>query len=90
MTRVLLDQVFRDQPWPFDADFHALLAVSLHRDPSVIRVRIEGLGGKELSEVLVTCWPRISASVRRGALVTVTHAAIRVRHLPVAGDSYAE
>jgi predicted nuclease of predicted toxin-antitoxin system len=35
-----------------DADFHTILAVSGARGPSVVRLRIQGLGAPELAELL--------------------------------------
>jgi predicted nuclease of predicted toxin-antitoxin system len=66
-----------------DADFHALLATSGYCDPSVIRIRQEGLGGAQLAALLMKIWPRIADAVAKGAMVTVTGQAIRIRGLPV-------
>ena|ERR1700739_282370 len=41
-----------------DADFHALLALSGAHQPSVIRIRIEGLRAKDI------CWPTSSLLVK--------------------------
>jgi predicted nuclease of predicted toxin-antitoxin system len=35
-----------------DADFHSLLALSQARQPSVIRIRIEGLRAEQFTELL--------------------------------------
>jgi predicted nuclease of predicted toxin-antitoxin system len=66
-----------------DADFHALLAVSGHASPSVVRIRREGLRGDALAQLLVRIWPDINESVTRGAAVSVTERSIRIRRLPV-------
>lgn len=66
-----------------DADFHALLAVSGFRDPSVVRIRREGLRGEALAALVRTIWPEVSAALQSGAMVTVTEHAIRIRQLPV-------
>ena len=68
-----------------DADFHALLATSGARQPSVIRIRREGLDAQALADLLIDMWPRIEQSATEGALITVTEKSIRVRALPVGG-----
>jgi predicted nuclease of predicted toxin-antitoxin system len=67
-----------------DADFHALLATSGKRSPSVIRIRKEGLGATALAALLQAIWPRVEDALDNGALVTVTERSVRIRHLPVA------
>ena len=66
-----------------DSDFHWLLALSGATSPSVIRIRIEGLRGPELAALVERCWPHIEESVERGALVSITPKAIRIRNLPI-------
>jgi len=66
-----------------DADFHTLLVVHAQQKPSVVRIRIEGLTGRQLAEMLLRIWPRIEEAVAQGAMVTVTRNNIRVRHLTV-------
>jgi predicted nuclease of predicted toxin-antitoxin system len=66
-----------------DADFHAMLATSGERGPSVIRVRKEGLDAGALAELLQAVWGDIEDALTAGAMVTVTDRAIRVRRLPI-------
>jgi len=66
-----------------DADFHSLLATSGERDPSVIRIRKEGLDAAALAALLQGVWPRIGTALHRGALVTITERSIRVRQKPI-------
>lgn len=66
-----------------DADFHALLAVANESGPSVIRIRQEGLKGKDVAALLLAIWSRIETQIQRGAMVTVTEKTIRVRNLPL-------
>ncbi|MEW5783316.1 MAG: DUF5615 family PIN-like protein [Pseudomonadota bacterium] len=66
-----------------DADFHAWLATSGATGPSVLRLRIEGLKGKELAALLERIWPSISSAMSNGAMVTVTPDRIRIKHLPI-------
>jgi len=70
-----------------DADFHAILAVENALSPSVIRIRREGLKGEDLSELIERIWPEIQAQVEAGAMVTVTDASIRIRKMPILGDT---
>ena len=66
-----------------DADFHALLATSGERGPSVLRVRKEGLDAAALAALLQAVWPGIELALADGAMVTVTDRSIRVRRLPI-------
>ncbi|WP_139556677.1 DUF5615 family PIN-like protein [Methylotetracoccus oryzae] len=66
-----------------DADFHTLLAVANESGPSVIRIRQEGLKGREVAALLLVIWSRIEAQIQRGAMVTVTEKTIRLRNLPL-------
>ncbi len=66
-----------------DADFHTLLAVNHYSQPSVIRIRREGLNGAMLAQLLCDIWPKIEKVVEDGAMITVTEKALRIRRLPV-------
>jgi len=66
-----------------DADFHALIAVRQMTLPSTIRIRIQGLRGDGLADLIERVWPHIEEAVEAGALVTVSLGAIRVRRLPI-------
>ncbi|HEV2233965.1 MAG TPA: DUF5615 family PIN-like protein, partial [Terriglobia bacterium] len=66
-----------------DADFHAELALSGAKGPSVIRIRIEGLKAKQLADLLVRVLDRCDDELKAGAMVTVTESSIRIRHLPL-------
>jgi predicted nuclease of predicted toxin-antitoxin system len=64
-----------------DADFHALLKVGGYSDPSVIRLRLEGLRGEELAELLEQVVSAVGNDLRNGALVTVNAKTIRIHRL---------
>jgi predicted nuclease of predicted toxin-antitoxin system len=66
-----------------DADFHQLLAASQSTSPSVVRIRIEGLTGEQLSGILVQVIGAAGAELASGAVVSVTQGWIRVRSLPI-------
>lgn len=66
-----------------DADFHAELAVSGATGPSCVRIRIEGLTGRALAELLQRVWPMISDDLDRGSMATITERSVRIHHLPI-------
>jgi predicted nuclease of predicted toxin-antitoxin system len=66
-----------------DSDFHALLAMSGASGPSVIRIRIEGLRGQAISELLLQVYSTIEHELEAGAVASVTHGRVRVRALPI-------
>ena len=67
-----------------DADFHALLALSGALQPSVIRIRIEGLKAAECSALIRVLLAQCSTDLERGCVVTVQDQRIRIRRLPLA------
>ena len=69
-----------------DSDFHAILAVENAESPSVIRIRQEGLKGPELAELIMKIWPEIHNILQKGAMITVTESAIRIRQIPLIGE----
>ena len=53
-----------------DADFHAILAVSGAVGPSVIRIRIQGLGATQVAECVHFVSVRFSSELNAGSLLT--------------------
>ncbi len=66
-----------------DSDFHALLATSRAVNPSVVRIRIEGLKGDSLATILQRVLSVAVTDLDAGAVVSVTIDRIRVRRLPI-------
>ena len=66
-----------------DADFHALLALSNASGPSVVRVRMEGLRGVELAELVARVMTQCEEDLVAGAMVTFDGYRVRVRRLPL-------
>ncbi len=64
-----------------DADFHALLKIGGYTAPSVIRLRIEGLKGEELADLIEQVLAAVGEDLNLGALVTVNEKTIRVHRL---------
>ncbi|MBI4479642.1 MAG: DUF5615 family PIN-like protein [Acidobacteria bacterium] len=66
-----------------DADFHRQLALAGATGPSVIRVRIEGLRGSELAELVKGTLRDCAEDLKQGAAVSVSENGIRLRRLPL-------
>ncbi|MBU0609102.1 MAG: DUF5615 family PIN-like protein [Armatimonadetes bacterium] len=66
-----------------DADFSALLALSGAARPSVVHLRIEGLGYTEATRVVAAIVETVEDDLAAGCIASVTLSGIRIRHLPV-------
>lgn len=66
-----------------DSDFHALLALSSAVQPSVIRIRIEGLKAEACSALIQTILSQCEPDLEQGSVVTVQDGRIRIRRLPL-------
>jgi predicted nuclease of predicted toxin-antitoxin system len=70
-----------------DADFHALMALSGATQPSVIRIRRQGLTAAPLVELILEVISLCESDLKAGALVSVQAFAIKVHKLPVVRDA---
>ena len=68
-----------------DADFHQILAATGADRPSVVRVRTEGLGYRQLAELLSNVIKRRGVELGAGAAVSVIGNRVRLRKLPIRG-----
>lgn len=66
-----------------DADFHRLLATTNATSPSVIRIRIDGLKGESLAQLLKQVMTDAGQELAAGASVSVNEHQIRIRRLPL-------
>ena len=66
-----------------DADFHTILAVSGASGPSVIRLRMQGLGSQEVVDVVRRVLAGFEAELKRGSLVTVKVHKTTCHRLPI-------
>lgn len=69
-----------------DADFHAHLALSASRDPSVIRIRVEGLRDSALADLIMRAVDALRADLASGCAASITRTSIRVHLLPLTGS----
>ena len=70
-----------------DADFHAILALSNAESPSVVRLRLQGLKGQQIVELLLQNWQSMSVQLEKGAMVTITSSHLRIKKLPILESS---
>jgi len=66
-----------------DADFHAILALSNAPNPSVVRLRIQGMRAPQLALLLKQIFDLCVADIRTGAMVTADERSVRVHLLPL-------
>ena len=67
-----------------DADFHAIIALSGETVPSAIRIRIQGLKGPAVAQLLLDILSTRKDQLAEGALITVQRGRLRLRRLPIA------
>lgn len=76
----------RERGWivvTLDSDFHAQLALSGAPGPSVIRIRLEGLHGEEIADLVSEVLRICKNDLEQGAMISVTESGIRVRRIPM-------
>ena len=66
-----------------DADFHALMAVSGARMPSIVRIREEGLKGQQAMALIREIGAKFSLHLAAGCLLTYMNGSVRLRRLPL-------
>lgn len=66
-----------------DLDFPALLALAGRRSPSVLLLRLQGLGTRETIQLLEDLVPLIDADLAAGAITVHAGSELRVRRLPI-------
>ncbi len=66
-----------------DADFHQLLPLAKARDPSVIRIRLEGMKGHQLATILRDLSDQAAGEIESGCVVTIDPLGARIHRLPI-------
>jgi predicted nuclease of predicted toxin-antitoxin system len=66
-----------------DSDFHALLALLGATKPSVIRIRMQGLKGDGVANMILQVIAVVQSELETGAAVTVTNRRLALRNLPL-------
>ena len=66
-----------------DSDFHNILAANVNLEPSVIRIRVEGLKAKDLSKIIQNVLFSAKKEIIDGAAISVTEKGIRIHKLPL-------
>ena len=73
-----------------DADFHQQLAIHRMLSPSVIRIRIEGLKGPDVAEILARVAEKFEKDLRDGVAISISKSRVRTRKLPLIGKIATE
>ncbi|MGB7718432.1 MAG: DUF5615 family PIN-like protein [Bryobacteraceae bacterium] len=66
-----------------DADLHTILALSGASGPSVIRLRLQGLGALDVAQLVQNFLAGFEADLKRGSLITVKARKTTCHRLPV-------
>jgi len=68
---------------PLDADFHTILAVAGASGPSVIRLRLQGLGAPQVVEIIQNVLAGFETDLKRACLITARAHKTPCHWLPV-------
>jgi predicted nuclease of predicted toxin-antitoxin system len=66
-----------------DSDFHTLLAIAGSDDPSVVRIRVEGLRASHMAALILDVITVCAEDLARGAAVSVREDRVRIHDLPI-------
>jgi predicted nuclease of predicted toxin-antitoxin system len=66
-----------------DADFHAMLAISGASQPSIIRIREQGLKAFAVSQLIIRLKNQFTEALEKGCVLTATLTQARLRLLPI-------
>lgn len=69
-----------------DSDFPRLLALERLPTPSVVFLRLQGLGTSRAVQLLTSMLPELVPALKAGAVAVHDGARVRVRTLPIQGD----
>ncbi len=69
-----------------DADFHAILAVTRARSPSVVRIRVQGLSAAPVADIVSRAISQFARELESGRLVTIKANKMTCHRLPIGGD----
>ena len=68
-----------------DADFHAILAVTRPNAPSVVRIRMQGLDGLAVMQLVQRVIGEFADELAHGSLITVKAIKTTCHKLPIGG-----
>lgn len=66
-----------------DADFHAMLAISGASQPSIIRIREQGLKASAVFQLIIRLQNQFTEALEKGCVLTATLTQARLRLLPI-------
>ncbi|GMV92060.1 MAG: hypothetical protein AMXMBFR82_18380 [Candidatus Hydrogenedentota bacterium] len=70
-----------------DLDFGAILAAGGYRSPSVVQIRTQNLAPDALANLMLDVLRQYESEIESGALLVVDESALRVRLLPLRGNT---
>jgi predicted nuclease of predicted toxin-antitoxin system len=82
---LILNHAFKDGRIvvTLDADFHALLARSGDKGPSVVRFRMEGMTAKPTATLILEIAEKFGAHLHSGCVLSCDEERVRLRKLPI-------